>query len=744
MKRKIYLFHSGNHGVRNIFYKQIFNRLGISLFVLLLCFCTCIYVYINKQKDWILEDCENNVQALGEIYKNECQEIYNMTGLLTHSQEFEDVFFASQTVGPEENFKYNRARDIMARIVDSRSVVESMYFLDKDRGTVIGSFGTITLEYFYHNKNYGTIVNQKDYLVNYPVSEDILQFLPEDTLGGFDEITVQPVLINKLFNYECPHPLVVNINTEKMEQLLFYHKLTPNTRYSILSKDTGKILFTNRREETKGRKYRRECGVTVYGTEFLMAVEIPAGDLFYALLFYYLLGVITLLTCGGIAFFLVYYNTKKIYEPVQELLSIMPDEMDTDEFLYLKREISHILEDNKRWKNDFQTIFPEICEKFIIDILENKTNQIEQLREIMQKNHFVFRHPFFSTALIGFYYYPAFTRIYDEEERRLIQKQLPEVIKAFLHLSQDSYLLPYGNQKYCIIANTESRSDQALYEKIKDMQKLFQVDKETVMIAAGIGRAYEALENIHLSWREAVCSFETVTPYSLDKVRFFNPSVSGKLFQLTEAECNHITNYLLSGNYNLLNQVMCNISERMAEDDHMTELQRKDTYTYLHNLGRKVLLQMKLTEEVLMGEGYICLDDMMIILSSTELFIYLDDFYQAICEWKESKRDLSLFELKEYIDAHYLEPLYLEGLAEMYQVTPQYVSKELKKALGMPFKQYINRLRVEKAKHLLLKTDMKIEDIAMEAGFNNRVSFVRVFKMAEGIAPSEYRHNHEK
>ena len=71
------------------------------------------------------------------------------------------------------------------------------------------------------------------------------------------------------------------------------------------------------------------------------------------------------------------------------------------------------------------------------------------------------------------------------------------------------------------------------------------------------------------------------------------------------------------------------------------------------------------------------------------------------------------------------------------------MSKLLKKALGIPFKQYITNLRILKSKELLTDSDETIENIALKIGFNSRNTFIRAFKLLEGITPSEYRKNHK-
>jgi AraC-like DNA-binding protein len=62
-----------------------------------------------------------------------------------------------------------------------------------------------------------------------------------------------------------------------------------------------------------------------------------------------------------------------------------------------------------------------------------------------------------------------------------------------------------------------------------------------------------------------------------------------------------------------------------------------------------------------------------------------------------------------------------------------------KKVTGINFTDYLSRVRVEKAKNLLLNPNLRISEIAFEVGFQSLTHFNRVFKNIVGQSPSEYR-----
>jgi AraC-like DNA-binding protein len=62
-----------------------------------------------------------------------------------------------------------------------------------------------------------------------------------------------------------------------------------------------------------------------------------------------------------------------------------------------------------------------------------------------------------------------------------------------------------------------------------------------------------------------------------------------------------------------------------------------------------------------------------------------------------------------------------------------------RKITGINFTDYVSRLRIERAKNLLLNPNLRISEIAFEVGFQSLTHFNRVFKRVLGQSPSDYR-----
>ncbi|NJD01604.1 MAG: response regulator [Ruminiclostridium sp.] len=81
----------------------------------------------------------------------------------------------------------------------------------------------------------------------------------------------------------------------------------------------------------------------------------------------------------------------------------------------------------------------------------------------------------------------------------------------------------------------------------------------------------------------------------------------------------------------------------------------------------------------------------------------------------------------------------LGEISEYLYINPAYFSSLFKKNTGQNFVDYVTKVKLEKAKELLLKSDYKITEIAENLGYDDYTYFCKVFKKAENVTPLEFR-----
>jgi len=98
-----------------------------------------------------------------------------------------------------------------------------------------------------------------------------------------------------------------------------------------------------------------------------------------------------------------------------------------------------------------------------------------------------------------------------------------------------------------------------------------------------------------------------------------------------------------------------------------------------------------------------------------------------------------IHEVESYIRVHYAEDIQLQGLADMFHVSPSHLSRTFKHQLGETISDYVTKLRIGKAKLLLANPGMKLAYVAKEVGYQDEKYFSKAFKRCEGVSPKEFR-----
>ncbi|MFB9326432.1 response regulator [Paenibacillus aurantiacus] len=120
----------------------------------------------------------------------------------------------------------------------------------------------------------------------------------------------------------------------------------------------------------------------------------------------------------------------------------------------------------------------------------------------------------------------------------------------------------------------------------------------------------------------------------------------------------------------------------------------------------------------------------------------LADGYARLAAIMENKSSLTPIVMltKTYIERHYQNPaLTLGDVAEGIQVSPTYLSKQLKKELGLSFIDYLTEVRIQKAILLLSDPHLKVYEVAEKVGYSSQHYFSSAFKKVTGTSPTLHK-----
>jgi len=101
--------------------------------------------------------------------------------------------------------------------------------------------------------------------------------------------------------------------------------------------------------------------------------------------------------------------------------------------------------------------------------------------------------------------------------------------------------------------------------------------------------------------------------------------------------------------------------------------------------------------------------------------------------------------IREYLRLHACtEPICITELAARYHYNASYLTELFRAETGMTLVAYLNSVRMERARSLLLNTDATVESIAKQCGFGDTKYFMKTFKRINSVTPSEFRRSYTR
>ena len=98
-----------------------------------------------------------------------------------------------------------------------------------------------------------------------------------------------------------------------------------------------------------------------------------------------------------------------------------------------------------------------------------------------------------------------------------------------------------------------------------------------------------------------------------------------------------------------------------------------------------------------------------------------------------------IYRAVDYVKRNYMKKITLEEVASYVYLSPSYFSKIFKEEMGRNFNSYLNHIRIEMSKRLLLDDSVVLVDVSNIVGYEDQSYFSKVFKKLTGVSPGKYR-----
>lgn len=265
-----------------------------------------------------------------------------------------------------------------------------------------------------------------------------------------------------------------------------------------------------------------------------------------------------------------------------------------------------------------------------------------------------------------------------------------------------------------------------------------------ISLTIGIGGTYENISKLPTSYMESYTACMQRIVLGNNKVIHYCDIPDSNLinFFLSDESKLMLTSYIKDANHKQANIIIDKALSKV-NDSNLPYSNIKLLYIDLMLLFNRTVKEAGGSWEKIFIQDIFSDDFLLNYTSLSQLQEWLKNSIVIICEYitslTKSHGKKVIDEVSDFIDNYYYTQINLSDLANKYYLNPNYLGQLFKNETGENFTDFLSNVRLEKAKNLLLNTELKAYKIAEMVGYNNPRYFGEVFQKNTGLTPTEFR-----
>ncbi len=708
-------------------------------------------VYNNNYKETIKD---NSIITLEHFCRYQDETTQNIS--LSISALSEDKRFFNTTEGTlTETADITYVQKILRKIKLNTPLIDSIAIFEKTSQSVYTNNNIYKAdEYFstlfkYQNYDYEFWTSYKS-----PLSEKSI--LPPSIVSENNESEkhIIPVVFTRINDKHLKNIIIMNLDINSIISQYDNYKISDNASFYLVNTRTKQLFGKGYCEELNENLYnllaKNSSNSFDYETtnknyvisytprhstlDCTYVSMVPYTDITNATLkFTSTLLIIALIAILLLAL-LIYIATKKAYSPFKKILSLFGNDNKNQNIDTIHNMVSDTLNTNRSLSAELHNTLPIIEEQYLIRLLNSSSHYY--LNDFNWDEKISFQHKFFCSIVIRFQPKDSFYEKYNAFEEKNIELNLFDIIHQEFASDYKTYIIPSDEHTLYILLNLASTdSDNKIRSKIHYLQALLKNDSEDMKLSIAYGEIFEGLAGLKQSHTKAIRELSGTKWIANLHVKTDNNDKK-QIIHFSQTDETTIYNNILSGNTDTALQLINNLLDFNVAQN-VTKSDIIQLYIQIFNLLFKIMRAKKIEydEE---GLGDIGIINDIISHNLDEIHSIMLSLIQKISNYTSTKK-LDISKVLEYIHSNFNKNESLDDLAEHFGVSTSHLSRLIKKETASTFTDYINKLRINEAKRLLETSDETLTSIYEKVGFNNRNTFIRLFKQIVGTTPSEYR-----
>ncbi|MFD2115872.1 helix-turn-helix domain-containing protein [Paenibacillus yanchengensis] len=411
----------------------------------------------------------------------------------------------------------------------------------------------------------------------------------------------------------------------------------------------------------------------------------------------------------------------------------------------IQTSVKQLIENNEQLQERLTEQLPLLQNSFFDRLLTGQFNTKREIEISMAHLGLNWNHPYYVAAIVHFDQYMLELNEEILQELDIHKLAVQDLVNNHhkdhlfvqdIHVNQMALLINLGANS---VAEAEEKLKTSLLSFYEEITQTLQV-----RIWIAVGTIVTDIVDISRSFEEAgvMVRNDDIPDQQAILYQFEQPSPIDSFYFPTDVEL-RLLNLVKSGNVDETNKLVAQIRERNQQKNVTPAMKKVLLYELLatffkscESLGGEQAKISLMMEPVLKNMEY--------IYNFEEVFSQIGGGYvhvaAAMNSRKKSHNELLKVDLLAYINENYNQSsLSLTVLADHFQTSEAYISYFFKEQTGENFSDYLETLRMNKVKHLLLHSEHTINEIAGEVGYVSLNTFSRAFKRSNGMSATEFR-----
>ncbi len=413
----------------------------------------------------------------------------------------------------------------------------------------------------------------------------------------------------------------------------------------------------------------------------------------------------------------------------------------------LAEELKQKLDEQNRLQEEFAALKEDFFknrqfqkEKLFQNILDGDYSD-PWLEEQVRVLDIKLQGPYYQVAVLGIQSYDPSIRM---DERYLIDYSIYRFLISYFQDNLSVEFFQVNSDKYGFWFNVSELDNASRVEDLYHLKEEIE-QRFHVICAVGLGDVYDKLSYAKFSYVGAENTLKYLSIQQMDyvleesKLKDDREGRTRLVFDFDE-----YTIALKSGNISVALDIINDFWKHVSME--ADRLQVEEFYLILEQIilsSFQMLYQMSGEESNMDVTAVGAIEQLNQINALEEIRSYLiglvEKIIHAISETETSGRNNTINKIKDIVEKEYSHPLSMKYIAEKMDLNHIYMGQIFKKETGVSLNDYINKVRVNKAKKLLVESNDMVYEIADKVGYSDPQYFSTVFKRITGVSPKEYR-----